>query len=56
MHGVIRMVNFTLFNIIEFIQIFWNMVVQKGSPLVRIDDTRFRSDVAQQEEESVSKG
>ncbi|CZF83838.1 HlyD family type I secretion periplasmic adaptor subunit [Grimontia marina] len=30
------------------------MIVQKGTPLVRIDDTRFRSDVAQQEEEGVS--
>ncbi|MDD1780458.1 HlyD family type I secretion periplasmic adaptor subunit [Enterovibrio sp. ZSDZ35] len=30
------------------------MVVEKGMPLVHIDDTRFRSDVAQQEEEDAS--
>ncbi|WP_283130573.1 HlyD family type I secretion periplasmic adaptor subunit [Enterovibrio norvegicus] len=30
------------------------MIVEKGQPLARIDDTRFRSDVAQQEEEDSS--
>ncbi|USH01146.1 HlyD family type I secretion periplasmic adaptor subunit [Grimontia kaedaensis] len=30
------------------------MIVEKGQPLARIDDTRFRSDVAQQEEEDAS--
>ncbi|MDD1791775.1 HlyD family type I secretion periplasmic adaptor subunit [Enterovibrio makurazakiensis] len=30
------------------------MIVEKGMPLVHIDDTRFRSDVAQQEEEDAS--
>ncbi|EOD77483.1 ABC-type protease exporter, membrane fusion protein (MFP) family component PrtE/AprE [Grimontia indica] len=30
------------------------MIVEKGMPIVRIDDTRFRSDVAQQEEEDAS--
>ncbi|NGN98448.1 HlyD family type I secretion periplasmic adaptor subunit [Grimontia sp. S25] len=30
------------------------MVVEKGMPIARIDDTRFRSDVAQQEEEDAS--
>ncbi|SHI03695.1 HlyD family type I secretion periplasmic adaptor subunit [Ferrimonas marina] len=40
--------------VIEAILISEGMVVQAGDPLLRIDDTRFRSDLAQREQESLN--